>query len=168
VPDDIPIVIRDARRGDVGELLALVQGLFGIEADFDFDAVRVLHGLGRMLDGDPDRRVWAAESGGRVVGMCTAQVVVSTAEGGDAAWIEDVVVLPEHRGRRIGSRLLDVVEDWACRRGIRRLQLVADNTNAAALAFYARQGWTPTRLVCLRRTLPATTAADLPRTPADA
>ncbi len=92
-----------------------------------------------------------AERAGAVIGMVTAQLVVSTAEGGASAWVEDMVVAAPERGRGVGRRLLEAIEAWATARGASRLQLLADRENAPALAFYARLGWSPTRLVCLRR-----------------
>jgi GNAT superfamily N-acetyltransferase len=83
--------------------------------------------------------------------MCTAQIVISTAEGGPAAWVEDVVIHPEARGQGLGRRLLDAVQTWARQRGITRLQLQADRENAPALAFYHHLGWQPLRMVSLRK-----------------
>jgi GNAT superfamily N-acetyltransferase len=103
-----------------------------------------------MLGANPRRRVWVAQVGGRVVGMCAAQVIISTAEGGEAAIVEDVVVDRMLRRRGIGQELLAAVDRWARQRGIRRLQLLADHQNFAALNFYSRRGWLPTRMVCLR------------------
>ena len=143
--------IRRARASDLGSLVRLLEQLFALEADFTPDAHRQSAGLGAMLR-DPRRRaVLLAERGGRVVGMVTAQLVVSTAEGGPAALVEDVVVDAPERGRGAGRALLEAIAAWARARGAERLQLLADDGNTPALAFYARLGWRRTRLVCLRR-----------------
>jgi GNAT superfamily N-acetyltransferase len=88
------------------------------------------------------------------VGMATAQLVVSTAEGAPSAWIEDVVVADWARRRGVGRRLVHAALAWARERGATRCQLLADRENTAALAFYARLGWRSTRLVCLRNGSP--------------
>ena len=143
--------IRPAVPADVDALAALLRQLFELEADFRPDEARQRKGLSLMLD-DPDRRaVLVAERGGAVVGMVTAQLVVSTAEGGPSALLEDMVVLAPARGRGVGGELLRAIEAWARARGATRLQLLADRENGPALAFYARMGWAGTRLVCLRR-----------------
>jgi GNAT superfamily N-acetyltransferase len=143
--------IRPASRADLEALVRLLGQLFAIEADFAPDPARQLAGLALML-ADPERRtVQVAERGGAVVGMVTAQLVVSTAEGGPSALVEDMVVEVQERGRGAGAALLRAVEAWAVARGATRLQLLADRENAPALAFYARMGWAGTRLVCLRR-----------------
>ena len=137
---------------DLERLVGLLDLLFTIEADFRPDPARQQQGLALLLD-DERARVLVAERADGVVGMCTGQLVVSTAEGGPALLVEDVVVDANHRGRGVGRALLAALADWASSRGVRRLQLLADGTNGPALAFYDRLGWRATALVCRRLTL---------------
>ena len=81
--------------------------------------------------------------------MATAQLVVSTAEGGPSALVEDVVVAGAERRHGVGRRLLAALESWASKRGATRLQLLADRENLPALRFYEQLGWRPTQLGCL-------------------
>lgn len=144
--------IRNAHISDLDALVTLLEALFAIEADFAVDAERQRKGLSLMLDGCRKHRcIKVAEIDGRVVGMCTAQTLISTAEGGPVALIEDMVILPDYRGKGIGRQLMRSIEAWAVQHGITRLQLLADRTNTAALNFYHSIGWRPTQLICLRR-----------------
>jgi ribosomal protein S18 acetylase RimI-like enzyme len=145
------VSIRPARADDVDALVRLLQALFSIEADFRPDEARQRAGLALLLAEADRAAVLVAELGGAVVGMVTAQLSISTAEGGLSATVEDMVVDAAARGGGVGAALLSAIEAWAARRGATRLQLLADRENAAALAFYARMGWSRTRLVCLRR-----------------
>lgn len=146
------IEIRNANTADLEAMTTLLGSLFCLEADFTADGEAQRRGLAMMLDGCGKHRcVQVAEVAGKVVGMCTAQTLISTAEGGIVALVEDMVVADGFRGRGIGRRLMESVEAWARAHGARRLQLLADRTNASALAFYERIGWLPTRLICLRR-----------------
>lgn len=151
-------IIREARTGDMDDLIELLGLLFSIEADFAVDAGRQRLGLELMLKaGQPRLVLVAAEAEGgtaRVVGMATAQLVISTAQGAPSLLVEDVVVRPEARGRGIGRALLSRIESWGQRLGATRLQLLADKDNTAAFAFYGACGYSTTNLVCLRRTLP--------------
>lgn len=144
------VIIRPAAPGDIAGLVQLLEALFGIEADFDFDPAKQAQGL-RLLLADTRACVLVADDAGAVVGMCTAQTVISTAEGGPVGWVEDVAVADSHRGRGLGRKLLAELEHWAQAHGLTRLQLLADRDNAAALAFYERVGWHSTRLVALRK-----------------
>ena len=149
---DEQYAVRAARPKDMARMVGLLDLLFAIEADFRPDPARQRQGLALLLD-DERARVLVAERADGVVGMCTGQLVVSTAEGGPALLVEDVVVDPDHRGRGVGRALLAALADWARGRGVRRLQLLADGNNGPALAFYDRLGWRATALVCRRLTL---------------
>jgi GNAT superfamily N-acetyltransferase len=146
-----PLRIRRARASDLGSLVRLLGQLFALEADFAPHRTRQRRGLALMLAGPRRSAVLVAERAGAVVGMVTAQLVASTAEGAPSALVEDMVVDAPERGRGTGRGLLEAIEAWARARGATRLQLLADDGNAPALAFYSRMGWRRTRLVCLRR-----------------
>ena len=143
--------IRNARPEDIEALTRLLQTLFAVEPDFVFNEIKQRRGLLLMLEASEKRRIMVAESGGRVIGMCSAQLLISTAEGGTAALIEDLVVSEEYRGQGIGRNLLLSVEDWALRQGATRLELLADRNNTPALEFYQKIAWRQTRLICLHK-----------------
>jgi GNAT superfamily N-acetyltransferase len=146
------VKIRNAENRDLDRLVGLLDELFSIEADFSVDSDRQRRGLTLMVDGCGKHRcVKVAEAGGRVVGMATAQLMVSTAEGAFSALVEDVVVTESMRGRGIGEALLTALEAWARLHGAARLQLLADRENHRALDFYQRRGWSATQLICLRK-----------------
>ena len=144
----VPVIIRAAEPRDLDALLGLLESLFSIEADFEFDASKQRAGLSLLIGG---ACVLAAEREGRVVGMCTVQTVISTAEGGPVGWVEDVAVAPDCAGQGIGRELLAQAEAWAAQHGLTRLQLLADRNNAPALGFYGHLGWSRTDLVALRK-----------------
>jgi len=151
---DTPPFVRNAVREDLPALTALLKALFTIEEDFIFDEERQRRGLSLMLDGcGKHRRMLVAERSGEVVGMCSAQILISTAEGRETAVIEDVVVREDCQGRGIGSALMDAIGQWAEGRGASRLQLLADRYNEGGIDFYRKQGWETTQLICLRKML---------------
>jgi GNAT superfamily N-acetyltransferase len=136
--------------------VGLLAALFAIEQDFQADTSRQREGLTLLLREPPQRAaVMVAREAGRVVGMASAQLVISTAEGAPSAWIEDVVIAASHRGRGLARDLLAALLDWAGQQGATRAQLLADGGNEPALGFYRHLGWETTRLgawrVFLRR-----------------
>ena len=144
--------IRRAETSDIPGLALLLEQLFAIEADFDFDEKLQEKGLAMMLGSTGNRCVMAARIGGQIAGMCTAQLVVSTAEGGLSALVEDLVVDECYRGQGVGSRLLEAVEKWCVENGAKRIQLLADATNEKGLEFYRKKNWNRTKMICLRKT----------------
>ncbi len=143
-------MIRPATQNDLKDMLLLLQQLFGIEEDFSFDAVRQRKGMELLLDSGSGI-ILVAEKQDAVIAMGTAQLVISTAEGGPSLLVEDVVVKPSWQKQGIGSGLLQALGDWGADRGARRMQLLADRTNAPAIDFYHRIGWQQTQLICLRK-----------------
>ena len=144
-------IIRRGKHSDISGMIRLLRILFSIETDFVFDEETQQSGLEMMLDDCTNRCIMVAELNQEIVGMCTAQILISTAEGGSVALIEDLVVEEPCRGKGIGKELLLSLERWANARGGRRLQLLADRNNTRALEFYKKMGWKYTQLICLQK-----------------
>jgi len=147
------VTITSASVADIPDLIDLLAVLFSIEQDFTPDTDKQRRGLAALLASSAGHIAIARDETARAVGMATAQLVISTAEGAPSAWIEDVVVREDLRGKGLGRALLDAVLAWAQTQGAVRAQLLADLDNAPALAFYDRIGWQPTRLGARRRML---------------
>jgi GNAT superfamily N-acetyltransferase len=139
--DNPGLAFATATGEDLAQLVDLLGTLFAQEADFVPDAVRQKRAL-EMILGDPSvGRIYVAREGGRVVGMVSTLYTVSTAEGGKAAWLEDMVVLHEYRGRGIGAALLAHAVVGAREEGCLRLTLLSDEDNAQAHSVYAAEGF---------------------------
>jgi GNAT superfamily N-acetyltransferase len=147
------VEIREAASGDIPQLCGLLAGLFAQEADFSPDAERQGRALGLILDSPDSGRVYCADQGGAVVGMVTILFTISTAEGGRAAWLEDMVVRPDRRGRGIGLRLLLHAMHEAKATGCKRITLLTDATNRGAFQFYSRAGFVRSGMIPLRLSL---------------
>ena len=144
-------VIRKAAAEDIPKMSALLSELFSIEKDFQIDPRKQIEGLSHFID-QPSRTALVAETEtNSIIGMCTAQLIISTAEGGKAALIEDVIVTSNYRGKGIGNSLLKAIEEWSWKQGARRLELLADITNEAAADFYSKLGWHKTRMLCWQK-----------------
>ncbi len=144
------IRIEPATAHDLDALGGLLQQLFAIEADFHFDVAKTGRALQQLID-DNRACVLVAREDDKVIGMCTAQLVISTAEGAYSAWVEDVVIDSQHRGKGLGKQLLNVLEEWAKGQGATRLQLLADMQNEPALEFYRHNGWQQLQLQAWRK-----------------
>lgn len=146
-------VIRRATPRDMEAMAALLAMLFGIETDFAVDRERQKEGLSLLLARPEQGCVMVAECAGQVVGMCTGQLLVSTAAGGMKVLVEDLVVASAQRGRGLGAALLAAVECWGRSCGAKRLDLLADRRNHGALEFYQRRRWQRTELIALQKRL---------------
>ena len=108
-------------------------------------------GLEMFLKYPTGRCLLVAEQEQKVIGMCSAQILISTAEGGWKALVEDVVVAEGFRGLGVGKKLLGSLEEWAKRQGVTRMDLLADRNNAKGLEFYDHLQWRKTNLIALQK-----------------
>lgn len=139
------IKIRAAETADISDMVSLLQMLFSIEADFNFSASNASQGLKGIIN-DENRCALVACSNDKVIGMCTAQWVYSTATGGKSAWVEDVVIHPDFQKKGIGTNMMKKLQKWCVKNGCNRIQLVYDLDNHSAIDFYLNQDFLNTRL----------------------
>jgi len=148
------IIIRPADRSDIPEMCGLLSELFSLESDFSPDINKQAMGLALLVtDRSGLSAVFVAEKAGDIIGMCSVQTLISTAQGGAVGLLEDLIVRKEERGDGAGARLLSEVTAWCENRNISRIQLLRDADNKRARGFYTRNGWASTRLVCMRKML---------------
>lgn len=148
------IIIKDALPADIDQMLPLLAQLFAIEQDFEFNSEAQTRGLRLMMDGcGKHRAVKVAWVNDTIVGMCTAQTRISTAQGNISAVAEDLVVAGEYRKKGIATLLLSAIEDWAVNKGIKSISLLADKDNQGCLDFYNKKEWKRTSLICLVKSL---------------
>jgi ribosomal protein S18 acetylase RimI-like enzyme len=146
------ITIRTAKPSDIPQLVELLKELFTIEADFVFDQDKQARGLNLLLKSERNCILVAQLlNDDKVLGMCTVQTLISTAEGSPVGLLEDLVVAADFRNQGIAAKLLAGAVNWAECQGLKRLQLLADKNNLPALNFYQKQGWESTQLICLRK-----------------
>jgi GNAT superfamily N-acetyltransferase len=142
--------IEPATPDDIPQLADLLSILFTQEADFQPARTRQEQGLRLILESSQVGIIFAARDEGEVVGMVSLLFTVSTAEGGPACWLEDMVVRPDRRGSGLGSRLLQHAIDHARSSGFVRITLLTDRGNEGAIRFYERHGFRPSAMTALR------------------
>ncbi|RLA03314.1 MAG: GNAT family N-acetyltransferase [Gammaproteobacteria bacterium] len=145
------ITIRHAKPTDIKSLVGLLKELFEIEG-FVSDENKQSKGLALLLESKKNCVV-LAEYHSEVIGMCTIQTLISTAEGSNVGLIEDVIVKNEYAGKGVGRKLILEIERWAHSQGLTRLQLLAVHDNQPALNFYAKMDWVETSMIGLRKVI---------------
>jgi len=139
-----------ARPGDLEQLVALLGLLFEDEEEFAPDADKQRRALQAILADPGVGRTFVAREGERIVAMANLLYTVSTAEGGRAALFEDLVVVPERRGKGIGSALLRHVIDSARQEGLTKITLLTDRGNKRAQALYRKMGFVASTMTAMR------------------
>jgi ribosomal protein S18 acetylase RimI-like enzyme len=144
------ILIREATVADIPQLCDLLTLLFTQETDFQPNRESQIAGLSLILEQPDVGRIYCASRDELVLGMVSLLFTVSTAEGGRAAWLEDMVVHPAWRDQQVGARLLEFALEQAREAGIRRITLLTDRDNDRAMEFYRRAGFAHSSMIPLR------------------
>ena len=135
--------IRRATRDDVTVIAALIRGLARYEK-LEHEVVMTEELLTASLFGDhPYAEVLLAEDDERSVGFALFFHNFSTFLGRPGIYLEDLFVLPEHRGKGIGKLLLASLARLAVERGCGRLEWSVLDWNRDAIGFYERLGARP-------------------------
>ena len=145
---------RSASLGDVPAILAH-QGAFYAADGYAFDEAVARVAIEGLL-GDPERgRLWVLAEGDGIVGYLAVTFGWSLEWGGRDAFVDELYLVPSHRGAGLGRVAIALAED-ACRAaGVRALHLEVERGNARGRALYARTGFADTdRLLLTRRLTP--------------
>jgi len=145
--------VREATTDDVDSICRLLMLLFEQEAEFVPDYERQTAGVTAILRApEIGRFVILEDTQGEVVGAVSLLFVPSTALGGKAALVEDLIIRPDQRGKGLGSLLMAETVALARVFGCLRLTVLTDTDNLRAQALYhkygfRRSGMLPMRLV---------------------
>jgi GNAT superfamily N-acetyltransferase len=144
--------VRPAVEADVPALVELVRALATYERAPE--QVRLTPELLRAALFGPEPKAFAhvATVDGEVAGFALWFCSFSTWVGRHGIYLEDLFVMPEHRGLGLGRRLLTELARICVERGYGRLEWAVLDWNQPAIDFYRAQGaepqdeWTTFRL----------------------
>jgi GNAT superfamily N-acetyltransferase len=144
--------IRAAQPADIPTILTLIAAL--AEYEREPAAAQATH-ADLLRDGfgpTPRFHCLIAERDGTAIGFALYFYNYSTWRGHAGIYLEDLFVLPEHRGFGAGKALLAAVAAIAVAEGCPRLEWAVLNWNTPAIDFYLAAGaqpqseWTTMRL----------------------
>jgi len=154
--------VSQATLDDAAQLAELLGILFAHEVDFVPNFEKQLRAV-RAILGPPATGVFfvARESVpsephdppsslGPILGTACLLFTISTAAGGPACLLEDVIVRLDWRGAGVGSALLAHAIDFARAGGYARIVLQTDHDNEGAQRLYGRFGFKPSRMLTMR------------------
>ena len=132
-----PVQIRACQPADSDGIVALLGQLWP-GRPFDMEALRRVYD--RALASDR-QFYFCAVCDQQVVGFGTLDIKSNLWNEGVVGFVDELVVDAAHRGRGIGSRMLDRLSIEARERGCRRLELDSAFHRQEAHAFYEQRGF---------------------------
>lgn len=107
------IQVRRAAPEDIESVLALVKGFV---TSFDVVESKFRRSYTSILE-NSDAIALVADDAGTLVGYCLGFCHDTFYANGNAAWLEEIMVSPSYRRRRIGESLMVSFEEWATSKG---------------------------------------------------
>jgi GNAT superfamily N-acetyltransferase len=130
-----------AGLSDVERLVGWAAELYQQEG-IPFDAGTVRQALAELIEDATLGRVWLLIVEGEPVGYVVVTFGYSIEYGGRDAFLDELFVNTDRRGRGLGTRALRFAAD-ACRRlGIQALHLEVERANTSAQRVYRAAGFT--------------------------
>ena len=147
--------INQADLTDIPQLCILLDVLFSQEAEFKPNHELQARGLSKILNNEEIGVILVARDSDKVIGMVSILYTVSTALGERVGILEDFVVLPECRGKGVGSELISFALNFSKKKGCKRITLLTDDDNEDTHRFYLRFGFSRSPMVPFRLSLDA-------------
>ena len=135
------MIIRKYKKEDSRKFIKLCSEFYNSEAVLHTIPAENIERTAKLLDeGSPYADCYIMEENGETVGYCLIAITYSNEAGGICKWIEELYITPEQRGRGIGGKMLDFLEQTE---NFRRLRLEIEKSNTDAERLYRRKGFVP-------------------------
>jgi len=133
-------IIRDAQTSDLDIIISFIKLL----ADYEklLESVKLnkekLHSY--LFGKTPKAEVIIAEENNKPIGFALFFHNFSTFEGRPGLYLEDLFILPEHRSKGYGKKLLKYLANIAIERDCARFEWCVLDWNRPSIKFYEKQG----------------------------
>ena len=140
------VTVRSATPDDLDKLLAFEQAIIDAERPFD-ETIRTGPGVHyydlKSLIESPEAEVVVAEVDSELIASGYAKIESSEPYliHKKHSYLGFMYVVPEHRGKGVNKRIVDVLESWSLSRGVTEMQLEVYADNAAAIKAYEKCGY---------------------------
>ncbi len=126
---------------DDGEAILELMEQFYAGERYPFDREKAKAALMPFLAEPALGRAWLFRDGATPVGYFVLTLGWSLEYGGRDAFVDELFVSPSHRGRGLGRRALEVLEE-ACRElSVQALHLEVEKDNLKAAELYRKRGF---------------------------
>jgi len=129
-----------ATRTDLDSLLPLVQAYYEFD-HLSFDECVARTALKNFIDDPTFGRIWLISVDSELVGYLILTLGYSIEYGGRDAFIDEVYIRAEYRGRGIGSQTISFAEEECRTLGVRALHLEVERENTNAQRLYRKVGF---------------------------
>lgn len=142
--------IRTAHIDDLESLIYLLNQLFSQDIEFEADYEKQKNGLKEILENPGIGEILVLTIDGIITGMVSLLYSISTALGGKAAVLEDMIIDKNFRGKNYGKELINEAIRFARDKNVLRITLLTDFNNDPAINFYSNAGFVKSKMIPMR------------------
>lgn len=136
------IYLRVAEQGDLEQVLTYVRAYHEIEG-ITHSSVNAASTVRPLLGQSTLGRVWLICRGSQSIGYIALCFGYSIEFGGRDAFVDELFLLPEHRGKGFGKAVLALVKSEAALLDVKALHLEVAHSNESAQRLYTSAGFAP-------------------------
>lgn len=125
---------------DIERLLSFMQELYAHDA-LVFTESAARKALHQLLTNDALGRIWLIECDGAVAGYAVLTFGFSLEFQGRDAFVDELYLRADYRGRGIGRQVLDYIADVCREAGVNALHLEVERANTVAQQVYRKAGF---------------------------
>lgn len=139
------LTIQPATQSDVEALVKFSRALNQEDPDFTgetrFDDTAARTALQGFVDNPALGRAWLILDGDVPIGYVILTLGYSLEYHGRDAFIDEIYIAADYRGRGIGTYVMQFVEDEARKLGVNALHLEVERANKPAQTLYQKMGF---------------------------
>ncbi|HAA11631.1 MAG TPA: GNAT family N-acetyltransferase [Cytophagales bacterium] len=125
---------------DATEILGMMEAFYALD-DYPFDRDMAEQNLNKLLVEEYLGRLWLVQVGNKVAGYLALTFGFSLEYGGRDAFIDEIYLKDEFRGKGVGTHLIKQVSEAAKALGVRALHLEVEVHNIAGNNLYRKAGF---------------------------
>lgn len=142
-------MIRAMLPNDKEGVMEMMRTFYASDAVFTNGSDEIFsNDIEACVSNNPYLEGYVFEDGGLVQGYGMVAKSFSTEFGKPCMWVEDIYILPEHRGKKLGDRFLTYLEE---RYPECILRLEVEEENLPAVSLYRKHGFTVLPYVEMKR-----------------
>jgi GNAT superfamily N-acetyltransferase len=133
---------REIRRAQAGDAAAIAQLLHDFSTEYDDPTPRVSTLTERIGELLTKEEIFVLLAGDPPLGLALFRLRPSLWSTAADVYLEELYVVPEHRGHGIGRKLLNTAMDAARKAGANHFELTTGETDVEARNLYETSGFT--------------------------
>jgi GNAT superfamily N-acetyltransferase len=136
----IQVIKEMSEIKDINQLTSLIKKQ--LPSHSHHDSRKILRSLENALSTKSSAVLFLCQSDQDTYqGFVFANIASGLESGGDYLWINELFIDEHYRHQRLGSQLIEFIEDWCKENELKYMLCITSQDNLNAKAFYRNQGF---------------------------